>query len=87
MRKQDTIGAPSKTILCDSLLHDIYGALICSWGRSLQSCFGEIKRMTYQSIQRFSLDPRPDNILPTKTAETPPNPPEMKDLADSVAET
>ena len=43
--------------------------------------------MTYQSIQRFSLDPRPDNILPTKTAEIPPNPPEMKDLADSVAET
>jgi hypothetical protein len=43
--------------------------------------------MTCQSIQRFSLDPRLDNISPTKTAETPPNPPEMKDFADSVAET
>lgn len=43
--------------------------------------------MTCQSIQRFSLDSRLDNISPTKTAETPPNPPAMKDLADSVAET
>lgn len=43
--------------------------------------------MTCQSIQPFFLGPRLDNISPTKTAETPPNPPDMKDFADSVAET
>jgi hypothetical protein len=43
--------------------------------------------MTCQIIQSFALESRSDNISPTKTAATPPNPPAMKDLADSVAET
>lgn len=81
------IYAPIHAILRNGLFHDIERALVSSGGSRLHPRLRQIERVTCQGVNRVpSRYKYLVGHVPTNTAQTPPNPPAMKDFTDSVAD-